>query len=154
MCIHNKNIRGKCQEYTQREHTHSDLPHGTDDCMSFLLSCFYFSPPAPLGPFFFGLHTPAILRILLSLVFLCVTVSQMSCIRLLTRCLSAWLSSPRLYVISPGVLCLCVYLRIMVRACGCRAESVGVVAAASAAAAAAQSISNLPSFEAFYVSRV
>ncbi len=77
----------------------------------FPLLCFYLNPSAPLSPISFALHTPAALRIQLPLMFLCVTVSQMSCIRLLTRCLSAWLSSPRLYVISPGVPRLCVYVR-------------------------------------------
>lgn len=79
---------------------------------------------------------------------LCARVNQMSCIRLLTRCVSVWLSSPRLYVILPGVLCARVTVCIMVRVCGCRTDGVCVPTAA------AQNTSKLTSFEAFYVSCV
>lgn len=118
-----KTYEANLQVHTER--THTQVSHMTQMIV-------YFPYDSISVPIFFALPTPTRLRILLSLVFLCVTVSQMSCIRLLTRCFSAWLSSPRLYVISPGVSCLCVYVRIRVRARGCGAESVCVVAAVAA----------------------
>lgn len=85
------------QKCIQKLEVVSNLPLGTN--FKLFLSSLY--------SFHILFHSTLPLRICV-----CLSVSQPSCITLPTRCVSAWLSSPCLYVISPGVLCVSVGLTV------------------------------------------